>query len=377
MKTMVVTSGALRVEMRPLDVTGLIDDMEKFDQQGYLLTDEYSCMTAQSPLNMIFRSSMVPQIISNPIYHLFRARNPEALVPEQARYDPVVTARVFVVHSFIFVRNVIVTFQPHLYNSLSEITEAHAYIAPDSIPPRFATALLEYITHLETIALNIHHGIQKLPTGDDLRSIIYRSLGWREEALEASRRSVSTCVQFLNGSAVSTVFRVILPLFLDGCCFIQFGAFESLDTILPTLQTYAPFYSFALQAQNVLLALRAKSLAIPPTYTSSSSSASSSSSQPLVSFSPQPAFAIHPSAAPFSPQPWSTFLSEEPEQPFAAPPSQETIPTQFRFVNGGLPLWELPVDDFSPNQGTNYGSPQPSGDPSFSSPSFVHAFPDS
>jgi len=83
------------------------------------------------------------------------------------------------------------------------------------------------------------------------KSVIYRSLGDRERALAESRASQRITMKCLRSSAINSGYKILLPLFHDACCFLQYRQFEDLEETLQNLVYFTKTYKFAASAEKV------------------------------------------------------------------------------------------------------------------------------
>jgi len=106
----------------------------------------------------------------------------------------------------------------------------------------------------DMIEAAIHDQFETLGSFDVhfFKSVIYRSLGDREIALSESRISLDLTVKFFRSSVViNTGFKVLLPLFHNACCFLQYRQLDDLEDALKNMAYCAKTYKLAATAEKI------------------------------------------------------------------------------------------------------------------------------
>ena len=264
MRVLMVNNFRARLSRNTLSKRELLDDVSQFQEQGFVLSSDFRLIPNESTLDPVFRATNVTALGSNAIFYLHRKHFPDFFVLEEARNDAHLSVRLFAIESAVFLKNIVLAFQPHLSGMQDGILKDHLHVVPDAFPAFFVGPLLEYISLVEKTSAMFHlQQVKRVLGGDDVRAIIFRSQGDEEQAVTAARTSADKCVQLLDQLGARTFSHVISPLFTNGACFLQYRRFEDLNMVMTTLAHYSGLHSIATQALEVLSTAKARILAEP------------------------------------------------------------------------------------------------------------------
>jgi len=252
-----------RPDSVPLPLKEVVDDLQEFQRQGYLVGDDFHPVSTQSPFDVVFGKalreaddSLPPPADpgSNIIFQMIRKRHPMFFTLEDAKRDVHIASRIFMIESFEFVKSVVLAFQPHLRETGEAWSAQQLGVRENVFPADLCKALLAYIDILESGATLVPNVLaqHRMMKGHELRPIIYRSTCQQDLALASARASLA----ILRTHAPIFLFRSTFALFVCGACFLQYLAFDEVDEVILLLRKCSSLSRLISESIDVLTSAR-------------------------------------------------------------------------------------------------------------------------